>query len=494
MKKFFNKKSTYYYIFIFSFFLIISLLMPYGGDDWNNLLDGKGNLSSIINIAISDFMTWEGRFFSRICLGLLVPRQIIWSLLNASIMTFIVYTFTKIINPKNNTVLSLFILSLLLINSTAFAQVYVWKTGNITYLFPMFYLTLLFYFNFLAKDNKLLKYIVVLLALPFSMFVENVSVSIVIVCLAFTIYTFIKNKKINIPMLLSFVLSLIGLILMITSPGTRARLNYEGDFSNLSILGKFIYNIPSLINYTYIKNAFLLIIIIYALLILINKYVSSKKIKLTLSVFVLISALTSITQTLTFITRHHVIGLWRLLMVEKWYVIVYWLIFTIIVIYFIIKYLKDTKDFKAFLFFLIAIISNGSMMISPVWGERTAFLTTIMLYLLMLSIINKLDDNFIKSKKTNIIVTILIALFSLLFTIYAIYYHDLVNDRDNYIKRQIKDGKKEIEVIITPSYYTWNVTPWGEEGFLVDTFKYVMGIDKKSKLILVTKKESGLRT
>ena len=181
-------------------------------------------------------------------------------------------------------------------------------------------------------------------------------------------------------------------------------------------------------------------------------------------------------------------------MVEKWYVIVYWLIFTIIVIYFIIKYLKDTKDFKAFLFFLIAIISNGSMMISPVWGERTAFLTTIMLYLLMLSIINKLDDNFIKSKKTNIIVTILIALFSLLFTIYAIYYHDLVNDRDNYIKRQIKDGKKEIEVIITPSYYTWNVTPWGEEGFLVDTFKYVMGIDKKSKLILVTKKESGLRT
>jgi len=492
MKKIFNDKSIYYYIF--SFFLFISLLMPYGGDDWNNLLDGKGNFLSIINIAISDFMHWEGRFFSRICLGLLVPRQIIWSFLNASIMTFIVYTFTKIINPKSMTILTLFILSLLLINSTAFAQVYVWKTGNITYLFPMFYLTLLFYYNFLAKDNKFLKYIIVLLSFPFSMFVENVSVAIVTLSLALIIYNYFKNKKIDIPLLLSFVLSLIGLILMVTSPGNKARLSFEGDFSNLPVWGKFIYNIPSLIDYTYIKNAFLLLIIIYTLLILINKYLSSKKVKLVLYIFVLISSLTSITHVLTFITRHHVIGLWRLLVAEKWYVIVYWLIFTIIVIYFIIKYLKDTKDFKAFLFFILAIISNGSMMISPVWGERTAFLTTVMLYLLMLCIINNLDNKFIKNKKTNMIITIFIALFSLMFVAYTIYYHNLVSTRDSYIKEQIKNQKKEIEVIITPSYYTWNVTPWGEEGFLIDTFKSVMGIEDNVKLILVTKKESSLRT
>ena len=53
-------------LIIFVFFLSIGFLIPYTGDDWNNLINHNGNLKFIIQSAIFNYNLFEGRFFSRI--------------------------------------------------------------------------------------------------------------------------------------------------------------------------------------------------------------------------------------------------------------------------------------------------------------------------------------------------------------------------------------------------------------------------------------------
>jgi len=81
MKKIFNNGVFYYCLFVFFFFFTVGLLMPYGGDDWYNLVSSTlGSLDTAINIAVSNYSSFEGRFFSRICLLLLISKPFIWYL------------------------------------------------------------------------------------------------------------------------------------------------------------------------------------------------------------------------------------------------------------------------------------------------------------------------------------------------------------------------------------------------------------------------------
>jgi len=309
MKKIFNNGVFYYCLFVFFFFFTVGLLMPYGGDDWYNLVSSTlGSLDTAINIAVSNYSSFEGRFFSRICLLLLISKPFIWSLLNASIITFMFYVFNKLIKPKNIFIISLLVLCLLFVDFQAFAQVYVWKTGNITYLFPMFYASLLLFvrlkvFNGDDKKDKWYSYALLpVLALPFCMFVETASILIIAICLFFIIYNFIKNKKLDVLMLLCFIFGLTGFLLMIFSPGTLSRLSESSDFASLSIIGKFVYNIPNLIKYTFIKNSFLIILLVVVLIKLIKLFINNKKYRIFLYLFVTIIPIsTSIVNAVTFI-------------------------------------------------------------------------------------------------------------------------------------------------------------------------------------------------
>ena len=97
MKKIQNKVFLYLAV-IFVFTLIFSLLIPIGGDDWGNFLQKGKSLLEIFEGAKSFYFTWEGRFFSRITLFLLIPHEIIWAFLNASLMTLLFYFMYKILN------------------------------------------------------------------------------------------------------------------------------------------------------------------------------------------------------------------------------------------------------------------------------------------------------------------------------------------------------------------------------------------------------------
>ena len=189
-----QKEIIKYSGIVFLFFLIVGFLIPYTGDDWNNLLH-NGSLTGIIKTAISAYNTFEGRFFSRIFDLFLIYYKPFWVIINALGMTFLYFFIAKIVKIKKSILYVFIASSLLLIDEESFSQIYVWLTGNITYFIPMLFILLIIYLNkniFKKNSNiKYPKYLYVLLPiLSFisSMFVENVSVGIITTLILIIIY------------------------------------------------------------------------------------------------------------------------------------------------------------------------------------------------------------------------------------------------------------------------------------------------------------------
>ena len=151
------KKINNEYIYlgiVFIFFLLVGILIPYTGDDWNNLLF-NGSLKSIIKISVNNYNSFEGRFFSRLFDLIFNYYKPIWIIINAFGMTFLYYFINKMVNVRKLSFLSALIIeSLLLVDEETFSQVYVWITGNTTYFIPMIFLVFIIYINRQIFDNK----------------------------------------------------------------------------------------------------------------------------------------------------------------------------------------------------------------------------------------------------------------------------------------------------------------------------------------------------
>lgn len=496
MKKI-DKKIYMYMVVIFCLFIIIGFLIPYTGDDWNNILH-NGSLKNIIKLAVNNYNTFEGRFFSRISVLLLNYYKPIWVLLNGFGMTFLYYFIVKISGVKNKTFLLVLIIeSLLLVDEETFSQIYVWITGNITYFVPMMYLIFLIFINkqIFDKERKIIKYnkfsyiFFPILSFIFSMFVENVSVGIISVCLLIIIYYFIKNKKINVFMVLNLLFSIIGLYLMLNSPGTANRINTMINFDNLNLLEKIIRTFPRQMNYVFIKNSFLLLLFSIITSVIIYRNYSNKK-KIFLNLFMLIIPIITIINGVNFILRSESLKYLNVFLdCSNWYILLYWVSYLLLLIYLIVKHIKKDKA-KLLFFFLIALINNASMLISPLAGGRTSYLSTIMLIICAIIILNNLDIKVLKNN--GIIKTNKLAFTMLIFVIVSFYtYSYMLNEkREHYLYKQLKEDKNNIELIMLPGKYLWNANPWDE--WHEYTFKEYYNIPENKNLIIKKKSECDL--
>ena len=480
-----------YILLIFVFTLSFSLLIPIGGDDWGNFLQKGKSLLEIFEGAKNFYFTWEGRFFSRILLFLLIPNEIVWAFLNASLMSILFYFMYKILNIDDK-YLPLLLMCLLFVDFETYSQVYVWRTGNITYFIPMVYAFLLIFIRrkvIFSGDDSIhkLDYLLIPFSLIFCMFTENVAVGIIFICLLNSIFYYLKYKKIDLPILLCLITSVVGFCLMYFSPGTQIRVNVESEFTSLSLFEKLLYNIPNLLNFTFIRNSFLTLFFIILMSIITKRNVKNRFLKWLLLFFIIIPAgITLIVNFLSpFITLPNI--MLKVINPKIIFIDIYWILFIILFMFLIIYYLKIDK--AIWYFIVLAIISNGAMMFSPVWGGRTACFTTFMLYMVLFLITKKLNlkifDNSIFIKFMNLICIV----FIVLFTVYSIWIYMLNIDRNKYINYQLDNNAKEYEIIILPVYYTWNLNTWGSDGDFAYNFKKAYGIDRDAQLVYVSKKD-----
>ena len=186
----------------------------------------------------------------------------------------------------------------------------------------------------------------ILLALM-SMMVEPISAAMVLATFVLFLYTSIKTKKFDVKRFLYFLIISIGFVLMIFSPGASMRLDTT-SFNNMGIVDKIVTNIPNFINYTYITNSVLIILMALCIYLIFknNKIKFSKVFNILLFIFIGLTVLVNAYKFAQhyFYTNINILN--KLLFFgnsNNVLIIIIWLLFALLFIYLIVKYIKNLE-------------------------------------------------------------------------------------------------------------------------------------------------------
>ncbi len=483
-------KNNIYPILLFIFTLVISLLIPRMGDDWLNLLTNGFSFSEIIDHSINYYMYWEGRIFSRIALCLLVPNQIIWAIINAGLMTAFYVMIIKIIGVKYKKILyPLILLVILALEPSTFAQMYIWKTGNITYFIPLVYMIYLIYIRrgLLEGDEikySKLEYLLIPLTFVLSMFIETISVGIILVCLFNILINYFKNKKIDMVMILCLISSILGTLVMSLSPGNFVRMKIYTIFNEMNLFEKICFNLSNFLRYTFMEVPFTILFSLIIIFLFINSNIKSKLLKVVLMLY--IGSIPVLTLLGDFITYFVKIQLF--IYIEdftRFDIKLFWIMYIIIFIVSLFWYFKKYKEYKSLYFILIGLFTNLAMLISPVWDGRTGFLTYIMFSISFIIIIFNINIKIFDNKPFKIFSNIIIISFMIVFTLYSIYINHEDKIRNKYLNYQIENNNDTYELLYLPTYYMWGVDIWSSEGPFAESFKTSYGIPLNARITTV---------
>lgn len=430
--------------------------------------------NSPIKYAFNKYFTWEGRIISRIIIVFLTYRKWMWNIISSLVTTSIIYFIMKIINPKNKkATLLLIFLTFLLMSFKVFTQTLIWVTGNITYVFILPLLLMYFYFVFnTEKYNKNKIILLSMLNIVMTMFIEQMSILLVISNVIFFLYKSIKNKKIDKSSLVFLICSLFGTTLMLLSPGSQLRYNeYHSYFKSLSIFNKILYNIPNFIKYTYTINFFLLILLSTTNLILVKKINAKKSIKIILWLFTLIipigTCISYLLSTINIDIPFFIDNTNKLLCL-------YYFVYTIITFYLIYK----EKNKKAIFFFAIGILSNLIMLLSPTSGNRSTIGTYIFTTISLLIII---DSNIKFNKRTICVLTTFVIIFCSVHLTFYISAYRLHNEHLNNIKQARENKKDKLYLRKYPETLDF-LLPVGD-SYKEGLFKKIYGINDNVNII-----------
>lgn len=475
-------KKFYKYIGVFLIFIILFFLSPISGDDWGNYIAGSEGLRRSLGIAVGMYFDWEGRFVSRILINILTYHKWLWNIVNALSITGLIYLIEKFVgNRKKKFVFPLIVLLVFGMNPFTFSEVITWLAGNITYFLVV--PVILGYFYYLINNDKYSKWFAVvfsLINLCGTMFVENMALVLVVGNILLIVYKYIKNKKIDKRLVIYLLISIGSTIVMLLSPGSRYRSSVENiEFNELNFFGKVIYNIPNFVNYTFIVNTYLLVLMSYSNYLLIRSNVKKKWLKYSLIVFVLIVPLITIC---TYpLSKFKSSSLNCFIDSSNVFIITYWLLY--LIVSFCLLFRENKKDLKLVLLFLIGLSSNGVMLVSPTWGFRTSFFTYIVLGIVALCIINKYSKN----NKYLLYGSYGVMIISIL--IYLVFYINICrcqSDLERSIKKQLKEDSNIIYIVEFPSFANCNINPTND--YHISKFKLYYGIPEDREIVLVSGK------
>lgn len=473
-------KKKIFFISIFIFFLLIFFLSPISGDDWGNYIEGSRGLYKSITEAIGMYFSWEGRFISRVLINILTYHKVLWNIVNSLVITGTIFLIIKIINPRKKIIYLLSLLVFLLMNIYTFSQVVPWLAGNITYLFPIPLLLLYFYFIFSNKKDNRLIVLFSILNLIMTMFVEHMAIILIFSNILFIIYRYIKNKKIDKELILYLVISIVGTLVMLLSPGTAYRSSVENiDFNKLSIIGKILSNIPNFIYYTFIVNPYMIILLSISSTYLINKTFNKKILKVLL---VLIMNVIPLLSTSLYLISNFVNINIFLINSHSIILLLFYIVYILFFLYLIIKNNKTIFN-KEMFFFIIGLSSNIIMMVSPTWGFRTSLGTYIFLCIFSLLIINK----YIKERKIyNIIILFIIIISCIFYSILYISTFRQYKENKSIIENSIKDQSNVIEIYKYPYFINCNINP--DNDYHLRVFKRYYNIPENTEVKLLDNK------
>ena len=413
------------YIILFSMLLLLSFFFPFSCDDfyWGSKSLSFSTIKEIYNDLFLNGR-WLGNFFAI----LISHNHLIKAFVISSVCALLIY----IIDKHEKMSLWIFLVLIFLMPINKFSQVIIWGSGFSNYMISTFLFISVYYLvkKYYKKTNskwyeKIGLFIVTLLN---SLVVENITVGTLMVLFVFNLIYFIKNKKVNVNLIIMFIGTIIGAVMMFIHPsylnllfGTTINDRYIPQSSRSLIKtiknNLFIQMFNLLINSNILLNGFTMFVFSYLYL--------KKKIK---NIKVLIS--------FYLLTIMIIIGC--LFKFNIYFMFVIDILYLINYFYLIYMACKFEKSIWEIILLMVSVILP-LVFIQPI-GSRLFFLPYVLQIILLFRI---LDYNNVVIKDYVWLKVFTLILYVLLLYINIENYRCEVK-RDNYIKNNL--DKKIIEV------------------------------------------------
>ncbi len=462
--------NKYRIFIIFTIIFLLCLLFPYSGDD---IAWGLNSLSVDTVKTFSRDLSLNGRYLGNILTIIITKNMVLKSLLISLTLSTIILIIHHIFKIKYRYIL--FFLLIMPINMLK--QSIVWASGFANYGFSTLFLLLtIILVQKMWHVNKLnIKSLILFIVSIFScLFVENLTVFMVLLFLSLNVIYYIKNHKINYNLIIGLIGVLIGTYIMFSHPVYINIFNGGDNYRNIAdkrgIFHRIMSNYGLVIKNYVIEGSALLFIIMLAVT---NKYYKKTEDKIY-----------SILYNYSLIYLTYVLISNIFLLEAKFNYILYLnillsIIFIISFITIIIKAYKDKTNILNIILVIIGILAP-LFIVTPI-GPRNLLMIYI-LEIILLFTICKETNYILTSKKVDYMILLISSILTFCyFNIYGniSYYY---NKRLNYLKT-INMCSNEILLFKIPNgEYLWQSEFEGNSEYFI---KQIYHIDDSSKLTYV---------
>lgn len=487
-----NKKEIIVSSIIFLFFLVLLNLIPLTGDDWDNYPESIRGFRHWLGQAAGKYLEWEGRLASRLLINALTASKWLWNIFNAASFALLYFFTMKFIGARKRSYASLiFILGILLFSNGTVIQTYFWVTGNLTYFTPMVLIVIYFYLIKLYMEEKLKSKILYFIWICFNigipMFIETAGAVMIFSNLILLIYTRIMKKRWDKLFIISFITSVASFLSMALSPGNRFRIaNDTPEFYQLSLIEQMLANIPSYIKYTIARQNIFLILLPIVFVYLVWNNIKNNIVRYLSIVFNIIpyiclllnianSSLYGDISLLSFMKNLNYLYDMNIGM------IIYWIIYLIAL--FILLIMHYRKNHNIIFIFVMGLIANASMLISPIWEGRTTLFTVTMILIVITAVFSEFDGKIKYDKLFKGFCLLSIVMIS---SIYLILYNSVHKQnivREAAIKEQLHNNSESITIEGMPIYVLPFINP--PAAYHITAFKDYYGIPRERELIII---------
>ena len=440
----------------FILFLVIGLLTPLGGSDWNSYVIGKqGIIECFNNINIRD-----GRLISSFLTNFFSYNRLLFVVVFSLLMSSFVKICTDLMGTVKNKFMYLYpLIGILLVSTFMFAFNYASVTGAVCYTLPTILFFIYFYILLKHDDLNIKKYIMLIIYAIIIMGSSiHLALTFFITNLIHLILTSNKNNRLKYTILLLIQFAM----LIINVHFLESVIIYTKG-------SQILNNIPYFIDTLFSNN--IVIMIIGA--IPINYYLGEKlkdnkycRVVITLFDLVLLFSLSYNFFNYSPVNLNLVINKYNgTFATENWYYIIYFIMY-IVLFFMSINHFIKTKKIKRFLnvFNIASVIMAIFVLISPLFDKGNIIIIVLSIILMSCIIASELDIK-VYVRFTLTVAILLVVYYLSMFAISK--YVDVT--RTNYIKEQIEAKDTSIEIKANPILLIWRYNP--NDLFLEKNFK-----------------------
>ena len=405
--------------------MLLSFFFPFSCDDfyWGSKSLSFSTIKEIYNDLFLNGR-WLGNF-----VAIFISHN---HLIKASVVSIVITLIIYLIDKHEKISLWIFIILILLMPVNRFTQVIIWGSGFSNYMISTLLFISVYYLikKYYKKTNskwyeKIGIFIVTILN---SLIVENITVGTLMILFIYNLIFFIKNKKANINLVIMFIGTIIGAVIMFIHPcyvnlifGTTINDRYIPQSSStlFSTIKNNLFDgiFVNLINENILLNGFILFVFSYL-------YLKGKLKNITGVIsFYLLTVMTILGGLLKF-------NIYNMFVIDILYLINYF--------YLIYKLVKFNKEIWEIILLIICVILP-LVFIHPL-GERLFFLPYVLVIILMFRVLS-INEVIIKDY-------VWLKIFTLILYVLLLYMnienYKCEIERDNYIKDNL--DKKIIEV------------------------------------------------